>query len=89
MPAAMMMDDSRVLPGSMVLPGDVLQERMVWSGMPAEPLSKRPDPLENKNGRRRLLRAPKLSSAARRFANSRGNMGILASLDTAIKTWKE
>lgn len=85
MPATVMKNDSRILPGSMVLPGDVLEERMVWSGMPAEPLSRRPDPKDANTGRRRLLRAARLSSSARRYANGRGDNGILASLDTAKK----
>jgi len=41
MPATVMKRESRVLPGTLVLPGDTIEEGMVWGGLPAEPIGKR------------------------------------------------
>ena len=79
MPSTEMKEGSRVLPASMVLPGDTLEERMVWGGLPAEPIIERQ--LEGgEEARRKLLRSSRISRKSTREIDTKGINGYLGTI---------
>lgn len=87
MPGTTMKESSRVLPGSMVLPGDTLEKDTVWGGLPAEPVGVR----QNSRGTgssRKLMRIGKIGGSSNRRRSGRksrsgdlgGFLGNIASI---------
>jgi carbonic anhydrase/acetyltransferase-like protein (isoleucine patch superfamily) len=77
MPGTEMAAGSRLLPASMVLPGEALAERMVWGGLPAEPLQKRGGGEKSKG----LMRSHRLDRRLRKGGSSiTGGTGFLGGM---------
>ena len=70
MPFTQMKNSSRVMPASMVLPGDTLDEGSIWCGIPAEPIGKRQDSGKVKNKNNRILKRSGKISRIHKTENS-------------------
>ena len=78
MPGTTMKAMARVLPGSMVLPGDTLEKDMIWGGLPAEPIGLRPharDADDHRQLKRRGRIGGRGSRNSSRKSSSRAGMG--------------
>jgi amino acid adenylation domain-containing protein len=78
MPFTEMKDSSRVMPGSMVLPGDTLDENSIWCGIPAEPIGKRQESAKkNRKSSRILTRSSRISRSDK--TKNTGFLDLMAS----------
>lgn len=85
MPFTQMKDSSRVMPGSMVLPGDTLDENSIWCGIPAEPIGKRQNSNKSSNKSNRILLRSSRISRTNKTQNS-GFLHLLSS-EKMQKSW--
>jgi len=89
MPYTQMKDGSRVMPASMVLPGDVLDKNAIWCGLPAEPIGSRDIVYGNQKAERGLKRTGRIGRRDRLGKSATGFLDELASNKLKLTFYKK
>jgi carbonic anhydrase/acetyltransferase-like protein (isoleucine patch superfamily) len=85
MPFTRMENGSRVMPASMVLPGDTLAEKSIWCGLPAEPIGSRSEHGASNSSERVLRRASRISRSEK--STGTGFLEQIAGKNTMV-SWR-